>query len=368
MLSSNNKINSIQLLRAVAVLLVVHCHILDMQQGNPLQRRFFYLQNFGAVGVDIFFVISGFIITVISRTYLPGKQGGYFFVKRMLRVVPLYWLVSFLITGYTYFRHGKLFAMASIIKTISFFPFFGKSATAFPVIYQGWTLSFELSFYSITAIALATGSKKYMLMIVLFFCCFIGLNYVFDNQVIFINFFGNGIMLEFLMGVLVGLLFLSDLRLKPFISNIVTLAGIGGLAASLVMGYGMISEATYTFYGSLSLARSVIWGIPSALLVAGLVMKEKWRPLHIHPFWIAIGNASFSVYLTHVFFIQPLYLRWQSWGLQGKIQPDIQIFISMAIAVAGGYLFYRLVELPLLRRLGSYINKPDKPVSSIYSS
>jgi len=91
----------------VAVILVVHCHTIDHWK-NTLQGHFFYLENFGAVGVDIFFVISGFIITIISYPYAKDKRGFYFFIKRMARVVPLYWLVSLWIVVADYLHTGKL--------------------------------------------------------------------------------------------------------------------------------------------------------------------------------------------------------------------------------------------------------------------
>jgi exopolysaccharide production protein ExoZ len=188
----------------------------------------------------------------------------------------------------------------------------------------------------------------------LFFLCCILLNYALGNHYPLLVFFGNGIMLEFLLGVCCGLLFLSGTRLSAFQANALIMAGIVGLMASLLLGYGVISKWGYTVLGTLSLARSAVWGIPAALLVAGIAMKEKTRPLRVHPFWIAIGNASFSIYLLHILIMGSLYVRWEKWGVQTKLQPDLLMFITMGAVLALGYVFYLLVEKPLLRKLKAF--------------
>jgi len=86
------------------------------------------------------------------------------------------------------------------------------------------------------------------------------------------------------------------------------------------------------------------------------VLKEKACPVKVYPFWLAIGNASYSIYLTHFFLLRSVHLRWAKWGLQQKVPPDIQVLISLAIVIAAGYIFYRLVEVPVLRWLGNYVN------------
>ncbi|RYZ36844.1 MAG: acyltransferase, partial [Sphingobacteriales bacterium] len=84
------KLCSVQYLRAVAALMVVHCHAIDlqMQLGTSWQQHFRYLQNFGAIGVDIFFVISGFIISYISRAEHGVAAAKDFMLRRWVRVAP----------------------------------------------------------------------------------------------------------------------------------------------------------------------------------------------------------------------------------------------------------------------------------------
>jgi exopolysaccharide production protein ExoZ len=366
---NNNRLKGIQLLRAIAVLMVVHCHVLDLQpshtkSGNSFQHHFFYLPDFGAAGVDIFFVISGFIITVISATYAHNNKAVDFFKKRLIRVIPLYWLVS-LIFILLLLMNGRTVNTDRAITSFVIFPFFSNPSLDIPVLIQGWTLSFELLFYMVVSAAMMMNRQWYVLIVVLFFLTCIIFNYHFAGTTrnTFIRFIGNGIMLEFLMGAIAGIVFLRLVSVKPVVANMVLFAGAGGLLISLFTGYGSVSEAAKVVSGALSYQRALIWGLPSALLVAGVALKEKTRILFVHPFWVAIGNASFSIYLTHLFFLPSLYARnWFKHSVVNVIHPDLLLFISLAFAVAVGCIFYRLVELPLLRRLSIYIEKPANRV------
>ncbi len=336
------------------MLLVVHCHVLDFQlyyKQIALQQRFFYLQNFGAAGVDIFFVISGFIITIISTKYINGKA-GYFFLKRMIRVIPLYWLATLLISCFSYVYWHKLQSIHAVLATLVFFPFLNAVPNAHPLLFQGWTLSFELIFYMVTALAMLSGKRTYMLMTIVFFTACLLLHHLLGINNVVIHFLGNGIMLEFLLGVLAGMVFLARIRVPRQLAMLIFLCGIAGFFASLVWGYGNISEAPATIDGTLSLRRSIVWGVPAALLVTGLVLREKAQPMHVPLFWIAIGNASYSIYLLHPFVLQFIYNRHMNPVLQ-ILPPDMQVLVGMATAIAGGYLFYRFVELPLLRWFNS---------------
>lgn len=356
-MSDGKSLHSIQLLRAIAVLLVVHCHVLDLQLYSrriALQQNFFYLQDFGAAGVDIFFVVSGFIITVISTRYTNGT-GGLFFVKRIVRVVPLYWLVTWLIAMFAHFYWNNQYSFYSILTTLVFFPFLNPAPLTTPVLFQGWTLSFELLFYSLTTLALVNGRKKYMLFTALFFVVCIILRYAVGIDNVFFNFAGNGIMLEFILGVVAGQWYLSGPQFTIRLAYIIFFAGVAGFFISIIAGYNFISEAPATINGSLSLQRSLIWGLPSFMMILGLAMREKAGVLRIPFFWISIGNASYSIYLLHPFLLRFIYNRHFDISFHGWLPADLQVLLAMAFATFGGYLFYRWVERPFLHWLNGFL-------------
>lgn len=358
MRSAPGKINSLQLLRAIAVLLVVWCHVLDLQpdhnrMGTSFQQHFFYLQNFGAVGVDIFFVISGFIIVIISSNYAADNAAGRFLIKRFIRIIPIYWIISLVPVVYHFITGSKQVATAAIIKTIIFFPFFDHSFFDAPILVVGWTLSFELFFYFsiFTAMLLSRKWYKWIVIALLLGCIIFNYSTQTDNRLII--FFGNAIVLEFLLGVVAGIIFLSPIRIKPAVSTSLLIAGTTALLATMIFGYKDISEYDNVWNRSLSLYRVLLWGLPAAMLVAGVVLKEKMRNVVIHPWWILLGDASYSIYLTHTLILPSLYIRWLKWGMVENLPPDLLIIVSLALAVLAGCIFYKLVELPLLRFLNN---------------
>jgi peptidoglycan/LPS O-acetylase OafA/YrhL len=94
----NNKINSIQMLRALAVILVIYNHSMIICIDNKylsVQQNFLYLQHWTSIGLDLFFVISGLIMAIVARSYSRKPSGWFnFFLKRVVRIIPLYWLYS----------------------------------------------------------------------------------------------------------------------------------------------------------------------------------------------------------------------------------------------------------------------------------
>jgi exopolysaccharide production protein ExoZ len=344
--AASHKIKTLQLLRAVAVLLVIYAHIIDGQPGSPLQAQFFSLGNFGAVGVDIFFVISGFIITIISRPYANLRQPVIFLKKRLIRVIPPYWIVSAGLIIYSWLTTHYLPQKAAIAKTIFFFPFFDKTYFAIPVLYVGWTLSFELLFYVVVAICLWLAPKRYIALIILFFIGCIVLQYMFHSSLMLV-FVGNPIILEFLLGILAGILYLHPAHLPTGLLWAMMMTGIVGLIATIFTGYYDISEALPAIKGESSLLRAILWGIPSALLVAGATLLEKKEKLSAGRLWVNIGDASYSLYLTHMPALAIIYAAWNGAGVINLVPPDLFIFITLVLCAMAGYLFYRLVEKPM---------------------
>ena len=348
------KIYSLQVLRALAALLVVYCHTLDRQQVSAasvsFQQHFFYLQNFGAVGVDIFFVISGFIITVISTQYASHRRPGYFLARRLVRIVPVYWLVSLVPLLYD-MKNGQP-VISEAVKTIFFFPLFDHGLFDSPLLDVGWTLSFEMFFYLVVFSAMLITRRWHIQLAMIFLLSLIGLSYITRADNRFMDFFGNGIVIEFLMGALAGLVFLSPVTLKSSVTTFLLATGAIALVAGIFLGYGLISEYRAVWNKSIVMDRVLIWGLPAALLVTGNVFKEKEKPVtHTSRWLILLGDASYSIYLTHTIILGALYARWSRWDLLYRIPPDILIGISILLTVLFGCIFYKTIELPMLKLL-----------------
>src|SRR6185503_159586 len=162
------KLNSIQVLRTMAALLVVYAHAIDVQIQFSVsyQQHFFYLGDFGAIGVDLFFVISGFIITYVADQYKGTKQGLHFLAKRFKRINPVYYLASLIAFG-VYVLHlwknAELYrirmdkTLHSIADTLFILP--PSGAYYNPLLALGWTLGFEWLFYLLFFLTILSGTR-----------------------------------------------------------------------------------------------------------------------------------------------------------------------------------------------------------------
>lgn len=270
------KLNSIQVLRAVAVLMVVIFHFNDHFQA-------------GRGGVDLFFVISGFIMA----TVMPGKQAWPFFKARVRRIIPTYWAAM----GLLFLLHPHVPDMARLMSSLFLLP-----GTSF-ILYPAWTLVFEFTFYFGCALFLAWGRWALLLIPAAFIVQAIWPNPASGGMI-------HPLMLEFAAGVLIAHL------PKRF--------GWAFVGASLIGWFALNGHH-----------RVISYGIPSALLVYGaLGLEEKfanWR------FPVLMGDASYSIYLIHWPFV-PL-LPSGGWWL-----------LSAYLTVLIGIAFYWIVERGLTGR------------------
>ena len=148
-------LSNLQYLRAFAAINVVYLHVLI--GGNSYNRpstMFPILGEWGANGVDIFFVISGFVM-IYSQINNP-KTILKFYKSRLLRIVPIYWLITFtIILLFLFFPDIFRSFNTDVKKSISSFFFISQLMTKeFPVINVGWTLEWEMLFYLIFGISL----------------------------------------------------------------------------------------------------------------------------------------------------------------------------------------------------------------------
>ncbi|WP_192821895.1 acyltransferase [Rufibacter sp. LB8] len=358
----------LQVLRGVAVVLVVHFHAIEAQtlyldsSNHSWQEGFVHLKTFGAVGVDLFFVISGFIIVYTSRRYLQRGAGGEFFLKRLLRIVPLYWLVTGLVLVSQWALKQPV-AGVEVWKSLLFFPFFDEERFIMPVLAVGWTLSFELLFYLLTALLLFSKSRHYMLWVILLLLLAISAGWWFPSPESWLVFATNPMLYEFVYGTVIGLLYLKTSQQKGFTSGLfpkrLVLVGAVGFLATLLVGYEHMGFLAATLSGEGAFMRALLWGLPSAFVVAGCVFLETSQVITVPRFLLALGDASFSIYLMHTFPIKALTVFWNKFEL-----PFLDWFVLLAtlLSVLVGWFFHVLVE----RRMLTWANSvflPKQPLS-----
>ncbi|GAB4331245.1 MAG: acyltransferase [Leptolyngbyaceae cyanobacterium] len=350
---NHQKILSIQVLRGLAAVLVIHSHAIGHQMklnnGEAWQRQFFHLASFGAVGVDIFFVISGFIITLVARKFVREHGCQDFFAKRLLRILPIYWALTLVELIHAFIRHPERSPLSTTIKSIILLPIFDQENFIFPIISLGWTLSFELYFYLVVALFLLLKRKNFIVQLIAFMGSLVGIGlFVPEISNPLFRFMTNPIIIEFLLGCLIGILYLSGLRLKPNVSY-----GLLGIAilmflGTIILGNGDTSRAETILIDDKASIRLLLWGLPSAALVAGLLFLELNQRLQFNRQLILFGDASYSIYLTHYFALTAFT---KFWYISRLPFPDLFIILAITFATFLGTGFYLLVEKQLLHYL-----------------
>lgn len=315
-------INNIQVLRAFAAINVVLFHIIGTSSSyNQATSIFSYLDGWGANGVDIFFVISGFVM--LHTQLLRRRSPVEFFVNRIVRIVPIYWIISaFVVVMFLSIPSVFRETHVSLLWIVSSLFFTSTVVTGTnPILHVGWTLEWEMFFYLIFAIGLFFDSWKAQV-------CFVLVALVSAAVIV-----GELIVLEFVLGMFVAYVY-KNLRLSS--KQGVFLFAIGAL---LVLG-SVLPEVK-----NLELDRFILWGIPAALLVLGLLYCHETKSR----FDVYLGDASYSIYLVQVLTI-PAFYKFSSRFLTG-FDGDFLAVLCLALSIAFGCLVFSLVEKPTTVKL-----------------
>lgn len=362
------KLRSIQALRAIAALAVMGCHLRAIEHkhlGDEALLSDTWIN--GASGVDIFFVISGFVMVwVTANTPNSARQSAAFLFARITRIYPLWWLFSGAMATYFLVTYGVPWDANRLMELGMTGPeHLWKSALLipqrdFPVLDIGWTLIHEMYFYVIFAAFIFVSPARWRPLLLLLWAVFIiaaGLQNPAPghagNLVALVMF---PMTLEFILGGLIAYIIgrgITGLALPCFI--------LGGALYTLVfMHYSFIdgggsllawmqldNPAAFT----LSWGRTICFGLPAGLIVYGLVsleMKRGWGE-KIPTFMVALGDWSYGLYLCHILVLS-LIARLIFPYLSGPpvVESIAFILIASAVTIAVAALTYRLFERPLI--------------------
>ena len=333
----------VQALRFLAATAVVVTHAVDLagtRLGLETALVGGTLENFGAVGVDVFFVISGFIIATTTLGQSGVRAAGDFLWRRFCRVAPIYWLLSLpILVG---MARGGTLSPEVAASTFLFWPFSGLEMT-FPALGPGWTLCFEMLFYAGFGLAMA-GGKRVGWGLVGAYAAMLAAGLVVAAPVL--RFWGAPIVLEFLLGVGIASVWRRAPRgTGPWAVGL----ALVGFGLTLVVGYGGIDDVRALNDPWNGLRRVVTWGLPSALLVFGVVRMERTdaAPGRLERAAAFMGDASYSIYLTHVLVIRALGRLFESGMVAAP--GDAVVGLTVVASLAAGVVVHLAVERPLLR-------------------
>jgi exopolysaccharide production protein ExoZ len=350
---------SVQILRAVAALGVVTHHVqLDLATRMGLTAALPDF-NLGAAGVDVFFVISGFVMVYASEP-LFGRADGprRFLARRLIRIVPLYWAVTSLYLALTLLSPEMATSSYSpgvIAASYLFFPYPRDDGVMQPVVGLGWTLNYEMFFYLVFASAVALRRLPAVAAVAAVLLFGFALGRVAGPLPGALGFWTESVILEFVFGMAVAVAFRSGLRLRP--ATAVALMGAALVALALALPIRLIPNVS----------RGINWGVPVALLVAGAVLGEFRRSEgRLAGALGALGDASYSLYLLHPFVIRLFRELWRAGLLAAGVPPWIYAALVGVGAIAAALASYRFFERPVTRLLRGLARGPtrDAPLAA----
>lgn len=354
-MSSKKIINSIQFLRGFAALAVVIHHT-----GGYVKRYFEPTLLFGDkfsigfAGVDLFFVISGFIIHFTSKKYLnnPSKLKEYL-QKRFIRVYPIYWIITTIlffsswlivqVLNKNIFSIGYPNTILAYIQTYTLFPLH------FAINPVTWTLSYEIFFY--LCFALLIVSKRLwiipaLILAISFYNIFINIPEIVEVKLNYFNFIFSGYNFEFMLGFLIYQ-FYEKIKLSNIISVILLIISISVI---VLFGYEIGDYDSYK--------RVLTFGLPSGLILLSLLNLEQNNTISFPKFTIILGDASYALYLIH--FPMMLFMNKIPQILGYKFNANQEVwysyFIILSIIFTSIFL-HKWVEMPVAKKLNNFISK-----------
>ncbi len=362
------KLNSLQALRGLAALFVVIFHY-HFRLGGPDEHALEYWHSiFGwsFIGVDIFFVISGFIMVYTTRHHRPGiSAAGHFLLNRMIRILPLYYLFlffAFVLNGALSLLNDEqsarnlVSALTFTVSTIAVSPQYIDLEQIYNV---RWTLNYELYFYLVFALCLLFRQRILPLIIWAAAAVFI-IPVLFGNtptlnihgyrvEHALWGFLSNPVILDFIAGALAGGIYakLERFTRRRWLQQL-------ALGAALLMIAGIVSGLYTRHLYLLSLRLGIAIGIAVLLLAMAEPLVKKYIPR------IALyaGNISFSLYLCHNTIN---YFVFDHVGNKATSMPAILglIALCVALSLAISHCAWKYIEVGLTRWLKAKLNAPS---------
>ena len=345
------QIEPIQILRAIAALTVVVGHaqtealVAAAKHGAAFSPS--HLLPWGA-GVDLFFAISGFIMVVASERLFAAPGGaGTFVARRLKRIVPLYWLATTLYVAIE-FATRKHVGGLDLAASYLFWPrdVYGDGVPR-PIYALGWTLQYEMLFYALFAAFIALPRRRCVLAVAMVLAAGVAAGRSWPLPAGPLAFWTQPIVLEFAFGMAIGLAWREGLRLPTWARAALTVAAIAALAFD---GLDAAHKAV-TWITPTDGTRVLAWGVPTAVLVAAAALGKRSGSPRALVGLVALGDASYALYLVHPFVVLTLMRLYAAAGLAGPLGYWPFVGASLALAITAALAVHRWIELPAARAL-----------------
>jgi exopolysaccharide production protein ExoZ len=342
-----------QYLRAIAAALVVAHHAV------AAMGQFYELPAFaakGGFGVDLFFVISGFIMW--HNTVESGMTPAAFMRRRIARIVPLYWLITLamfallLVSNSASGGHPR--TLADLAASLLFVPI-GDWNSYMPVYGPGWTINYEMFFYALFGLCLFIRDRTpraAALLVALVTLVVAGIVWPTSSP---FGWYTAPILLEFAAGVLIGIAYHRSASISAWTASAMLVSG-----AICILFVSANEPHIPGWHGT----RALNWGVPAALIVCGAVFLERGGLVRRFEPLVFLGDASYSLYLTHVFSIFAVSMVWQRldlWMLPGA--GALFFLAASSVSLLAGNITHIWIEKPLWRLARGQAAFPRKPIA-----
>jgi exopolysaccharide production protein ExoZ len=338
------RILSIQALRGIAAMLVVLVHINNVEH-KYYSTHFLRAGSWGWIGVDIFFVISGVVISLVTERQFQNTQSALTFLyHRFTRILPIYWFYySLCLVAYLY--RPELFNTseghhADLLRSFFLIPNQYRN-----IVGQAGSLTYELYFYCVFFVLMLIAPERMVSYLLaawgaviagIYFICPIPDNW----HVLWTA--SNPYVFEFLAGCLAYRLYrrISFPRLVGPALVTLSIAWLGSVVAWLNADASRIQEAFW--------ARPLCCGLFAFLLVFGAMLMERAGQFKVGDGLKALGDWSYSIYLSHMILVEVIGLALSRWLAHSWFGIFVVAGVTLPIIVFAGYLSYTFLEHPLI--------------------
>jgi exopolysaccharide production protein ExoZ len=345
-----NKYNSIESLRLIAAILVLYTHFQVFCYSGAISSGFNSKIFNGAIGVDIFFVISGFVIHQFCQRAQKGWLATFeFLISRVLRIYPIYILSTSLVFFY-HFISKNPDGIQHFVESALLLPSYKNQTYIDPIMVLGWTLRFEIFFYIIVGLSLVSKRWSTTSNIIAVLILVAAIARVRGK------YYGASIIVEFVFGVLLSVFRSKHMQvsIKPKTSILLL---FGALGSVLLVSTGIESSENVGSQGNQILRMKVIWdgvilprwmawGIPSAFLVLMCLLNED----RVQWWFSSYGKYTYSIYVMQYFSIWLL----KKMAENGIGSCMVLFFILIFVTAILAYCSYQFIELPFIK-LAQYI-------------
>jgi len=358
------RLNLLQVCRGFAAISVILFHLRDTSKTYFGIIAFNNIFSHGFIGVDFFFVLSGFIITYVHYSDIVNQSNPFGFLKkRFVRIYPTYWaMATITLIVLVVVLHGKSLHLDHYMNIRSFteWLYIIGCYLLLPLKNQyflelAWTLSYEVIFYLLFFIAIIIGFKRARVLLIIWLLLIFGQGFLYNFHGIFIPKVLNSINIEFISGCMVAYLFKKSYRIPKLISYIVLI--------SVPLAY---SIATYAYNIDLTKTDLNVFLLAgfNGILLYNVVVIDTYKKINCSKILLLIGEASYSIYLSHTFFLGAFgrifsKLVSESHTTNG-LALQSTLFVIFLLTVIGGIIFYKYVETPLTKYSKMLVLKHDK--------